>query len=92
VWLFHSRPLTNREEALMTAMNNDAFVAYVMKLAQNAPPFQPAMTYDPDGDFIEFLVSPDLFYAEQVDERVAVYRSQKSREIIGWQMQGVKRF
>ena len=76
----------------MTAMSNDAFAAHVMKLAQNAPPFQPTATYDPDGDCIEFLASPEPFYAERVDDLLTVYYGQESRQVIGSQIKGVTRF
>jgi hypothetical protein len=76
----------------MTAMSNDKFAAHIMKLAHDAPTFRPTTTYDSDGDCIEFLASPDLFYAERVDDLLTVYYSQETREIIGSQIKGVSRF
>ena len=76
----------------MSAMPNDQFAAHIMKLAHDAPPFQPTTTCDPDGDCIEFVVSPDAFYAERVDELLTVYHSQETREIIGSQIKGLARF
>ena len=60
----------------MTAMSNSDFAAHLLKLAQGAPAFQPSATYDRDGDCIEFLATPDAFYAERVDDLVTVYYSQ----------------
>ena len=76
----------------MTAMSNDKFAEHVMKLARAAAPFQATTTYDPDGDCIEFLASPDPFYAERVDELLTVYYSQETQEIIGSQIKGFSRF
>jgi len=75
----------------MTAMNNQEFQEYVLKLAQSAPPFQATTTYDPDGDCIEFLVKRDPFYAERIDDLVTVYYSQETREIIGSLIKGIGR-
>jgi hypothetical protein len=76
----------------MTAMSNSEFAAHLLKLAQDAPPFQPAATYDRDGDCIEFLVKPDTFCAERVDDLVTVYYSQETNEIIGSLIKGVSSF
>lgn len=73
----------------MTAMSNPDFAAHLLKLAQGAPAFQPSATYDRDGDCIEFLVKPDPFYGERVDDLVTVYYSQESKEIIGSLIKGV---
>jgi hypothetical protein len=63
-----------------------------MELASSAPAFQPTATYDADGDCIEFLVKPDSFYAERVDDLVTVYYSHETNEIIGSLIKGVSRF
>ena len=76
----------------MTAMSNADFAAHLLKLAQDAPAFQPSATYDPDGDCIEFLVRPDPFYGERIDDLVTVYYSQESKEIIGSLIKGVHAF
>jgi hypothetical protein len=76
----------------MTAMSNDQLAAHIMKLAHDAPPFQPTTTYDPDGDCIEFLARPDPFYAERIDTLLTVYYSQETGEIIGSQIKGVSQF
>ncbi|HZK80971.1 MAG TPA: hypothetical protein VFC46_07890 [Humisphaera sp.] len=76
----------------MTAMSNSDFAAHLLDLAQDAPPFQPIATYDPDGDCIEFLVKPDSFYAERIDDLVTVYYSQESKEIIGSLIKGIHGF
>ena len=76
----------------MTAMNHDQFAAYMLKLAQPAPAFVPTASYDADGDCIEFLIAPDPFYAERVDDLVTVYYSQDTHEIIGSLLKGVSGF
>ena len=68
------------------------FAETVMRLAQPQEPFQPTATYDPDGDCIEFLVQPDPFYAERIDDLVTVYYSQETQEVIGSLIKGVGRF
>lgn len=76
----------------MTAMPNSDFATHLLKLAQEAPPFHPTATYDPDGDCIEFLIKPDPFYAERIDDLVTVYYSQDTNEIIGSLIKGVRGF
>ena len=76
----------------MTAIPNSDFAAHLLKLAQDAPAFQPSATYDPDGDCIEFFAKPDSFYGERIDDLVTVYYSQESKEIIGSLIKGVHSF
>jgi hypothetical protein len=68
----------------MTALTNEAFAARVLEVAGQPPPrFTPTAYYDPDGDCIEFLASPDNFYAERVDDLVTVYYSEETGAVIG---------
>ncbi|NUQ63139.1 MAG: hypothetical protein HUU20_11735 [Pirellulales bacterium] len=76
----------------MTVTSNEEFAKRMMLLAQPAERFKATATYDPDGDCIEFLVSPDPFYAERVDDLVTVYYSQATNEVIGSLVKGVRRF
>ncbi|HZL36588.1 MAG TPA: hypothetical protein VFC78_14810 [Tepidisphaeraceae bacterium] len=76
----------------MTAMSNAEFAEHVTKLARSAPAFEPTVTYDPDGDCIEFLLKPDSFYGARIDDLVTVYYSQESNEIIGSLIKGVNGF
>ncbi|MHB8900293.1 MAG: hypothetical protein ACYC6Y_16205 [Thermoguttaceae bacterium] len=76
----------------MTVTSNEEFAKRMMLLAEPAERFKPTATYDPEGDCIEFLVSPDPFYAERVDDLVTVYYSQGSNEVIGSQIKGVAKF
>lgn len=46
-------------------------------------PFSPVAYYDRDGDCIEFLASDDSFRAERVDDRLTVYYSRETGEVIG---------
>jgi hypothetical protein len=63
-------------------------------LDKTTPPavFRPVVTYDPDGDCLEFLAKPDSFYGERVDDLVTVYRSLVTNEVIGSAIKGVSSF
>ena len=76
----------------MTAMSNSDFAAYMLKLAESAPEFQPHAIYDPDGDCIEFLIKPEPFFAERIDDLVIVYCNQETHEIVGSLIKGVTAF
>jgi hypothetical protein len=76
----------------MTITSNEEFAKRVMLLAEPEEPFKPVATYDPDGDCIEFLASPDPFYAERVDDLVTVYYSQVTDQVIGSLIKGVSKF
>lgn len=76
----------------MTAISNEEFAKRMMLLAEPAEPFRPTAAYDPDGDCIEFLVSPDPFFAERIDDLVTVYYSQESGQVIGSFIKGVSKF
>jgi len=71
-------------------MSNDDFAKKVMQLAKPAAEFKPVATYDPDGDCIEFFAAADLFYAERIDDRVTVYYSRETGEIVGSLIKGVR--
>jgi hypothetical protein len=76
----------------MNALSNDDFAEQVMRLATPAEPFEPVVTYDRDGDCIEFLAKPGNFYAERLDDLVTVYCSQETDEVIGSLIKGVSKF
>ena len=76
----------------MTAMSSSEFAAHMLELAQNAPPFEPSATYDPDGDCIEFVAKADSFYAERIDDLVTVYYSHETNEIVGSLIKSISRF
>src|SRR5436190_23109222 len=76
----------------MNVLKNEEFAAKVAELARSAGPPQPTAVYDADGDCIEFLSSPEPFYAERVDELVTVYYSQETNEIIGSLIKGASKF
>ncbi len=76
----------------MMVMQNEEFAKRVMLMAEPEEPFKPTATYDPDGDCIEFVVSPDPFYAERVDNLATVYYSQVTGQVIGSLIKGVSRF
>src|SRR5947209_1689017 len=81
-----------QEKTAMTPLSNDRFAEEVMRLAKPVSPFVPVVTYDPDGDCIEFLAKPDNFYAERIDDLVTVYYSQETREVIGSLIKGVTKY
>jgi hypothetical protein len=58
-------------------------------LAQPDRPFSRFAEYDADGDGIDFFAKPDPYYAERVDALLTVYRSQKTKEIVGSLIKGV---
>jgi hypothetical protein len=76
----------------MTLTSNEEFAKRMMLLAEPAEQFKPTAAYDPDGDCIEFLASPDPFYAERVDDLVTVYYSQETDQVIGSLIKGVSKF
>jgi hypothetical protein len=76
----------------MTPMSASDFADRMMQMARPDEPFVPSATYDRDGDCIEFLVRPDAFYAERVDDLVTVYCSQETGEVIGSLIKGVSTF
>ena len=68
------------------------FAEQVLSRVRLDTPFRPVVTYDPDGDCIEFLAKPDSFYAERVDNLITVYYSHDTNEIVGSLIKGVSRF
>lgn len=64
-----------------------AVLAYVVPDA----PFEPSAHYDPDGDCIEVITSPEPFYAERVSDTLTVYYGQESGEVVGSFVQDVSR-
>lgn len=75
-------------------LSNDEYARQVMEIARNAFPvsFQPTAYYDHDGDCIEFIMNPDDYYAERVDDLLTVYYSRDTHEITGSLIKGVKKF
>jgi hypothetical protein len=67
----------------MKPLTNDEFGKVVMDLASPERPFVPKAIYDPDGDFVEFVIKPDNFYAERVDDLLTVYRNEETGELVG---------
>lgn len=76
----------------MTVTSNSEFAKRMLLLGRSADQFKPTATYDPDGDCIEFLASPDPFYAERIDDLVTVYYSQETGEVMGSLIKGVSKF
>jgi hypothetical protein len=76
----------------MRTLSNDEYAKKVLEITGKAKPFEPEAYYDPDGDCIEFIVKPDNFYAERVDDLLTVYYSEKTKEIIGCLIKGVSSF
>jgi hypothetical protein len=74
-------------------LSAEEFGQHVLKgVRADDEPFQAQTMYNPDGDCIEFLASPDSFVGERIDGLVTVYRSRESGEIVGSLIKGVKRF
>ena len=76
----------------MTTLTNAEFAQRMMLLARPAERFRPTAIYDSAGDCLECFSKPDPFYAERIDERVTVYYSQETDEIVGSLLKGVTRF
>jgi hypothetical protein len=76
----------------MTTVTNSEFAKRMLLLGRPAEQFRSTATYDPDGDCIEFLIKPDPFRAERVDDLVTVYYSQETDEVIGSLIKGVSQF
>ena len=72
--------------------DSDSFAAHVLSQVEEGRQFQPQVSYDRDGDCIEFLASNDMFYAERIDSLVTVYYSETTGEIIGSLIKGVRKF
>lgn len=52
--------------------------------------FKAVPHYFPDGDFISCFASDERCYAKQVGERLTVYYSDKTGEVVGCKIKGVK--
>lgn len=76
----------------MKALTNEAFAKMVLDSAKPERPFRPRAIYDPDGDFIEFVIKPDDFYAHRIDELFTVYYSEETNEVVGSLIKSVKAF
>jgi len=75
----------------MTYLTSEQFAEYITNLEQQAPPFKPVATYDPDGDCIEFLAAPVSFYGKRIDDLVTVYYDNDTNEIVGSLIKGIRR-
>ncbi len=76
----------------MTILSREEFANRVISIAGELPKFVPQAIYDEDGDCIEFLMKPDAFRAERLDELVTVYWSQDTGDLIGSMIKGVSKF
>jgi hypothetical protein len=76
----------------MSITPNAEFAKRMMLLARPAENFEPTVSYDPDGDCLEFLAKPDPFYAERIDDLTTVYYSLETDEVVGSLIKGVSRF
>jgi len=73
----------------MNILNSAEFAKEIMKFAGPTKTFQPQTYYDAHSDSLEFVLRPDDFYAERVDQLVTVYYSRETGEIIGSFLKGV---
>lgn len=78
----------------MTAvLSNEEFSKEVDKIIGSEPVvFVPSAVYDPDGDCIEFVCSPESFYAKRLDDLVTVYYGRESKKIVGVLIKGASKF
>lgn len=68
--------------------NPEAYAAFKDKVFEelermSRKKFKPFVLYDPNGDFIEFVVDDLDYVAETIDKNLVVYRTRESRSIIG---------
>lgn len=54
------------------------------------PKFAPMVSYDPDGDSIECLLSNEPFHARRLDGWVTVYYGEETGKVVGCFIKGVK--
>jgi hypothetical protein len=54
-------------------------------------PFRPTPHYDPDSDTLSLFVSDDESYRERIDKLLTVYRSFRTREVVGCHVKHVRR-
>lgn len=54
-------------------------------------PFEPKAFYHADGDFLEFITSPEPYFARRLDGMVTVYMSRDGQDIVGARIKGIKR-
>lgn len=71
---------------------NNKFVESALRFLDEDIKFTPVATYDEDGDCVEFLISPDSFYAARVDNLVTVYYSRETNAIVGSLIKGVSKY
>lgn len=73
--------------------SKDDFAKAMMLLAGSAEDFNPTAYYDSDGDCIEFLISPEPFFAERIDDLLTVYWSQENnQQLVGAVLKGISKF
>lgn len=53
-------------------------------------PFEEVVRYFPDGDFVSCFVSDERCYAKQAGERLTVYYSDSTDEVVGCKVKGVR--
>lgn len=71
--------------------SNDWFAEAVMTdFADRLGEFEPAAFYDPDGDCIEFLASPEPYKRHRLDKWVTVYQGRDSNDIVGSLIKNVR--
>ena len=71
---------------------NNNFIKLALGHIDRDIEFKPIVTYDRDGDCIEFFISNNPFYAKRMDSLVTVYYSQETGEIVGSLIKGVSRY
>ena len=54
------------------------------------PKFRSEPQYFEDGDFVTYFFKDDIYHAERVDELLTVYVSDRTKELIGCKIKGVR--
>ena len=70
--------------------NGDDFMAEMEAAFGPPQEFKPTATYIPAGDCIEFVARPGRYRAQRLDDRITVYVSEQTGEIVGSLIKGVQ--
>src|SRR5260370_38855858 len=80
------------EKPEVLAPNSDAEIERrIAESNEKVAKFQPTFHHDVYGDTMEFLLNPESFFAETIDDFLTVYYGQHSKDVVGWLFKKVKR-
>jgi len=53
------------------------------------PQFSAEPWYNPSGDSIHYHLTPEEFFGDRVDDKLTLYRSRETNEVVGCQIKGI---